>query len=647
MKKIILLLIAIIFSVKFYAQEQINNKSEIDIPAMEAKAQSAKLRSILTLVVNNYDLIYHRCEWKIDPDTNYISGAVTTYFKPKAAGFNQIQFDLSTVLTVDSVKYHSAPVTFAQLTGDLLQITLPGIIPVNTLDSITVYYQGTPASSGFGSFNKTTHAGAPIIWTLSEPFGAKDWWPCKQDLIDKMDSLDVIVTTPQINRVASNGLLVSETLSGTNKIFHWKTKYPIAAYLLGVAVTNYVYYSNYVPLSPTDSIEVLNYVYPEDLAVAQSETPDIINVIKFYDSLTIVYPFANEKYGHAEFGWGGGMEHQTMTFVINFGHSLIAHECAHQWFGDRVTCGSWQDIWLNEGFATYFEGLTEQRFFPSTWYNWKLSKIANITSIPNGSVLCSDTTTVGRVFDGRLTYNKGSYLLHMLRWKLGDSLFFAGLKDYLNDPALAYKYAKTPNLKAHLESVSGQNLTNFFNEWYYGQGYPSYQINYSQVGTAVTITANQTQSDGSVAFFDMPIPIRFTGILGQDTTIVFNHTFSGQTFSATVNFPILSAEFDPDLWILSANNTITGITDYQFNNQINVFPNPTNENISLYFLLKNQEDLLIELTDIRGRKIIDKIETVVSGTSTKLVNTEQFAKGVYILKITGKDINFSQKVVKQ
>ncbi|MGZ4118491.1 MAG: hypothetical protein ACXVPY_13460 [Bacteroidia bacterium] len=303
MKKIILLLIAIIFSVKFYAQEQINNKSEIDIPAMEAKAQSAKLRSILTLVVNNYDLIYHRCEWKIDPDTNYISGAVTTYFKPKAAGFNQIQFDLSTVLTVDSVKYHSAPVTFAQLTGDLLQITLPGIIPVNTLDSITVYYQGTPASSGFGSFNKTTHAGAPIIWTLSEPFGAKDWWPCKQDLIDKMDSLDVIVTTPQINRVASNGLLVSETLSGTNKIFHWKTKYPIAAYLLGVAVTNYVYYSNYVPLSPTDSIEVLNYVYPEDLAVAQSETPDIINVIKFYDSLTIVYPFANEKYGHAEFGW--------------------------------------------------------------------------------------------------------------------------------------------------------------------------------------------------------------------------------------------------------------------------------------------------------------------------------------------------------
>jgi hypothetical protein len=335
-----------------------------------------------------------------------------------------------------------------------------------------------------------------------------------------------------------------------------------------------------------------------------------------------------------------------MTFVVSFNHSLIAHECAHQWFGDHVTCGSWQDIWLNEGFATYFEGLTEERFFPSTWYAWKQAKIAHITSLPDGSVLCDDTTTVNRVFNSRLTYDKGSYLLHMLRWKLGDSAFFSGLKNYQSDPVLAGAYAKTPDLKAHLESASGQNLTNFFNQWYYNQGYPSYQVNYSQTGSAVSVTANQTQSDASVSFFEMPIPIKFIG-LTQDTTIVFDHSFSGQNFSAVVNFPILSAEFDPELWILSANNTITGITNYTFDDQINVFPNPAAENISLRFQLRNQADLNIELTDVTGRKVIDRTESIPSGSSSKTESLAQLASGVYLLKITGTDVHYLQKIVKK
>src|ERR1019366_8916799 len=463
--KIQFLIIILYSSIITNAQNQKSFFYADEISAMEQKSQAGKFKSLSSGVGGNYDLKYHRCVWEIDPAVSFIKGNITSYFKPAINGFNQIEFDLSMVRTVDSVKFHNSNISFSQINNDVLQINLPTIIPINTLDSVTVFYQGVPPHADTASFYQSTHNGTPIIWTLSEPFGAKDWWACKQSLTDKIDSLDIIVTVPQQNKVASNGILISEILSGNNKIFHWKTKYPIAAYLVGIAVTNYSGYSDFVPLQSGDSLEVLNYVYPENLATAQSQTPDIINIIKFYDSLTIEYPFAKEKYGHAQFNWGGGMEHQTMSFVVNFSHALMAHECAHQWFGDRVTCASWQDIWLNEGFATYFEGLTEERYFPDTWMTWKQQKIENITSLPDGSVLCDDTTSVKRIFSARLSYNKGAYLLHMLRCKLGDSIFFLALKNYLNDSLLAGSYAHTPALIAHLEATSNQSLKSFFNEW--------------------------------------------------------------------------------------------------------------------------------------------------------------------------------------
>jgi aminopeptidase N len=645
MKKHLFLLFYIVSIVKISAQ----TNTDIDIPAMEQKAHEAKSRSVLSDAANTYDLKYHRCVWIVDPAVNYIKGAITSHFKPTIAGFNLMQFDLDVSFTIDSVKYHNTTLTYAQTGTGILEITFPSTLPINVLDSVTVFYQGTPGTSGFGSFNQSTHGtpAQPIIWTLSEPFGAKDWWPCKQDLNDKIDSVDVIVTVPTGNRVASNGILLSEIVSGPNTIFHWKTKHPIAAYLVAIGVTNYVYYSDYVPLTATDSIQVLNYVYPENLVSAQSLTPDIINVIKLYDSLTILYPFADEKYGHAQFGWGGGMEHQTMSFVVSFNHSLIAHECAHQWFGDHVTCGSWEDIWLNEGFATYFEGLTEERYFPSTWQAWKQGKINNITSSPAGSVLCDDTTSVSRIFSGRLTYDKGSYLLHMLRWELGDNIFFQAIKNYLNAPGIADNYAKTPDFKAHLEAASGQNLTTFFDQWYYKQGFPSYQVLWGQTGSAVNVTINQTQSDASVSFFEMPVPIKFIGAT-QDTTVVFNHTFSGQSFAATIGFPVVSVQFDPKLWILSANNTVTGIADLKLTtDNILVYPNPISNSISVMLNLKEKADITFEIFDITGRKISSETQNINVGSSVKTIDSNKLSNGSYEIKITGNDIHFSQKLIKQ
>jgi aminopeptidase N len=636
-----------LFMLSALAGSSQHSTENIDIAEMEQKAHEGLFREVTSGAANTYDLHYNRCEWYIDPAVRFIKGAVTTYFQPSTINFNSIQFDLDTVFTIDSIKYHNQFLSYNKIPSGILQINFPSTLPVAVTDSLTIYYKGVPPATGFGSFVQALHGttSTPILWTLSEPFGAKDWWPCKQDLNDKIDSIDIVVITPQMYRAASNGILIKEQSLTNDKLYHWRSRYPIAAYLVAIAVTDYVVYSDWVQLSATDSLEVLNYVYPESVSSAVSQTSAINSIIYLFDSLTITYPFANEKYGHAQFGWGGGMEHQTMSFMVAFNYSLMAHECAHQWFGNHVTCGSWQDIWLNEGFATYFEGLTVERFFPSNWYTWKSDKINHITSNPAGSVLCDDTTSVGRIFDGRLSYNKGAYLLHMLRWKLGDQVFFTALKNYLNDPGLAGDYAKTPDLITHFETSSGISLTDFFDQWYYKQGYPSYQINFSQNAGILNVKIDQTQSHSSVTFFTMPVPIRFIGA-SEDTIIVFDHTFSGQTFSANPGFEVLSAQFDPELKILSANNTIIGIKESDIGNvSLRTYPNPAKDQLHITTGMDLNSILSYEIYDIGG-KIISSGKYKNEHTSGYDLNISHLPAGSYELRIGGKTSILSSKFIK-
>ena len=246
----------------------------------------------------------------MDPAVLYISGAITSYFVPTGDNFDQLNFDLEDNMRVDSVLYHGSSISFT-LSNDNLEIDLPNVIPKGTLDSLTVVYQGEPIESGFSAFANSTHNGVPVLWTLSEPYGAKTWWPCKQDLIDKIDSIDIFVSTPEQYRVGSNGVLKSEVPTGTgSKTYHWEHRYPIPAYLISLAVTNYVSVTDYVYLDNGDSLLILNYIYPEELSSVQSELGAIIGQMELFNELFGLYPFAKEKYGHAQCGFGGGMEHQ-------------------------------------------------------------------------------------------------------------------------------------------------------------------------------------------------------------------------------------------------------------------------------------------------------------------------------------------------
>lgn len=572
--------------------EELVCKDLYHIVEVEKRSKEAILNFRASEETSNYDLKYHRLEWRINPAQRYIEGTVTSYFEPEEDNFNRLYFDLSQALTVEQVTYQGQNVPFAKLANDLLRIDLPTDLPAGQLDSVSVTYEGVPPNNGFGSFEARSHQGVPIVWTLSEPYGAKDWWPCKQSLDDKIDSIDVLVRTPAQYRAASNGLLVNEITDGFEKIYHWQHRYPIPAYLIAVGVTNYSVFSDWVPLTNGDSVEVLNYVYPENEASIRSAMQSTVESMQLFNDLFGMYPFADEKYGHAQFGWGGGMEHQTMSFMGAWSHSLQAHELAHQWFGDKITCGSWEDIWLNEGFATYLDGLTYENGLGNRgWRSWLQSRINAVTSQPGGSVWVTDTTSVSRIFNGRLSYSKGAMLLHMLRWQLGDEDFFQAVRNYLNDPALAFAYAKTEDLQAHLEMQSGQDLEAFFADWFYGEGYPSYQVYWEQeADQRYEVQLFQTTSlPSSVDFFDMPVPVLFRGN-NQEVLQVFDHTYSGEVFEIELSFEPVEVIFDPEFWLISKNNTIdnreitsSSMTIDELDKKLRLYPNPARNQISLSF----------------------------------------------------------------
>jgi len=616
-----------LFSFVLYGQ---NSEKELNtIINAEKKSAAKKMALVTNPNTYNYDIVYHRLRFKVDPAIQFIDGEVTTKYIAKET-INSVIFDLSNDLEVSSVKQRGNDLTFSRSTDNELIIDMPFTQNTNVLDSLTIAYSGVPPTSGFGSFITTQHNSTPVLWTLSEPFGAMEWWPCKQDLNDKVDTIDVYVTAPSVYISVSNGLEKSKVENSDGTVTtHFHHGYPIPAYLIAVAVTNYSVYTQQAGVSP-NQFPIVNYLYPESLndnLVNLKQTPKIMD---FFESIFTPYPFRREKYGHAQFGWGGGMEHTTVSFMGSFGRGLIAHELAHQWFGDKVTCGSWNDIWLNEGFATYLASLVIENFDGETAFvNDKSNMINSITSSTDGAVYLTDeeATNVNRIFNSRLSYNKGAMVLNMLRFKLGDAIFFQGLKNYLNDPILAYNYAKTPDLQAHLEAVSGMNLTEFFNDWVYNQGYPSYSISAKNYAPGqVQITINQTQSHSSVSFFEMPVPIRLMGALGEQKDIVLENTANEQTFIVDVPFVVTDVVFDPKKEIISRNNNATlKVGNFDFKNEITVYPNPVTNRLNLSL----PQGITIEKTIFYN----SLGQNVKESTSDNSWDTSSWAKGVYFLKI--------------
>ena len=627
-----------------------NYDEELDnIVAFESNIASKKIDFKTNLNTANYDLKYHKLEFNLDPSSAYLEGQITSHYVAKE-DLNQVVFDLTENMNVSGVYhlYSGALLNFVHTTDDELIIDLPALQNAGVMDSLKVIYSGNPVSSGFGSYEQSDHNGSPIIWTLSEPYGAKGWWPCKQDLNDKIDLIDVFITTPKFNSnneeniAVSNGLEISQITSGQDKTTHFKHQYPIPAYLIAIAVTNYLTYSHVVDNNGSP-FEIVNYVYPENHDNANQSTPITVDIMNLFSDLFEEYPFSNEKYGHAQFGWGGGMEHTTVSFMGGFSRGLIAHELAHQWFGNKVTCGSWKDIWLNEGFATYLSGLVIENLdgFES-FTSWKQNRINSITSQPGGSVYIIDNdTTSSRIFNGRLSYSKGAMVAHMLRKELNDAIFFESLQNYLADPDLSYGYAKSDDFIASVEETVQVDLTEFFNDSLYGEGYPTYTIEWSQPSENLArFVINQVQSHWIVDFFESKVTLKLNGTNGENTTITLDNTYNGQEFFQTVLFDISDIEFDPYYDIISKNNEIVlSLTSNDIQNEVSISPTPTNNKFKIIKPRNLTIDSLI-IYNVSG-------QNVASRKYSKYIDVRGFSPGQYFIKFfSDKGLIFKHLLIK-
>ncbi len=500
----------------------------------------------------DYDAIYYGLDLDIDVSSEIVYGGVRFLAKSKVTSLSNVVLDLYDNMSVDSVKMGGDYLSYTH-SSDQIDITLDRSYASDEEFLFTVYYHGHPVEGGFQAFDFSYHGSpsVPIISSLSEPYFARTWWPCKDHPSDKADSADINVTIDSSLIVVSNGVLreVIDNGDGT-KTYRWHESYPITTYLISVAITNYQIFSDYYHYSPTDSMEVRYFVYPEYYSEAVSAYAVTVGAIEFFAQTFGEYPFITEKYGMAHFPWGGGMEHQTCTSMLYSWYDtyVIVHELAHQWWGDYITCGDWHSIWLNEGFASYCEALYFENLYGEDTYH---TYMGYMDYTGGGSIWVEDTTDVWQIF-GSIVYDKGAWVLHMLRHVVGDSVFFDILRAYYADPKFAYGTAVTEDFKDVCESVSGMELDWFFQEWIYGTYRPNYTVSwmYEDLGGAyrVYLHMDQTQiTDPQV--FTMPVDISINTSEGETTFVVFNNQ-RNQDFQLELDAEPTSLVIDQEDWIL-------------------------------------------------------------------------------------------------
>lgn len=524
--------------------------------------------------MNKYDIKYLKLDLEVAPNTRTVAGSCF-YTMLVTQSMDTFAIEFKDNMQLDSVFLNGSRVGFTRQNDHIYVANNPAIAPGTTITA-KFYYSGTVINGlAFGS---DANSGLVYAATLSESYQAREWFPAKQILNDKIDSTDIWLTTPSPYLAGANGLLKAVVpVAGNKNQFRWSTGYPMSYYMPCLATANYMEYDTYAKPAEMngDSMLIQHYIVnnPNYFNNIKANLDKTGAFVEKFSELYGLYPFYKEKYGHLHANIGGGMEHQTMSTMQSFGLSIIAHELGHQWFGDHVTCGTWRDIWLNEGFASYSEYLMREKlssFFVTPAATVMQNTHNSVMSSAGGSVYipATDEYNEGRIFSSRLTYDKGSAVIHNLRFEMqSDTLFFRTLKQYQSQ--YANSFATTPQFKAVAELVAGRDFTDFFNQWIYGEGYPTYNVGYYKWGNdTLVMNVTQTTSMPSVTpLFKGLMEYKIVSATG-DTTITLNQTQNSQTFRIAYRGTPTSIVVDPNNWVVNAVGQVLPVTLVKFAGEI-------------------------------------------------------------------------------
>jgi aminopeptidase N len=608
-----------------------------------------------------FDALHYTMDIAFNPSTTEVAGSVTVTLESLVDSLHTVDLDADDVLTIISVEDAAeTPLPWVRST-DLLTVELSPGLATGETTTFTINYSGYPDTAPNTGMFFRDFSGTPVIYSLSEPWGARTWWPCK-DYPDDKATFDINLSVPADLIAASNGTYIGytdETQWGSPyRRYQWHEASPMTTYLASIAASEYVILEDYFVYAPAETMPVTHYVFPSRAAICAESFNITVPALEFFSSIFGLYPYVDEKYGKALASLGGGMEHQTLcSYGWWFGNGdhnydwLFVHELAHQWFGDCITCRDWTHIWLNEGFASYAEALWFEHVDGQAAFHAYMAGKDDPFSW-NGPILRDPDNDDPWYYFDAVVYDKAAWVLHMLRHILGDDAFFLTLQAYTADPRYRHSFAETQDFVGVCEDQYGAPLDWFFDEWLTREDRLTVEWSWGveRLGDQfdLTVIIDQTQ----VASYTMPVDLRVTLAGGTVDTVLWMDAFH-EEYVIALGEPAIDVELDPDHWILcDMFDTTTGERSTPLATRLDQnVPNPFNPSTRVRFALHVSGDITLQIFDVRGRLV----KTLAGGYFTHGIYNVTWngttdggrnaASGVYFYRLKTARKEFTKKMV--